>query len=235
MNNFLMGLFFVRKCIVCGRALPDADRDTVFCDDCFSEYEKLRRDICPHCEKPEYACRCVPGKLRGKVGFAAHLFTFHDPLSRTIVYSVKLKNLRHLQRFLASELAALTKGATGGDLSDFTVTFAPRKPRSVRIYGFDQAEVLARLSAGHLQVPFARMFRHARFSKLQKRLNVKAREINADKSYFLREDFVRRTDKLLIFDDVMTTGSTLSALISLAKSAGFREVSVVCIAKTGRL
>ena len=66
-------------------------------------------------------------------------------------------------------------------------------------------------------------------------MNVKAREINADRSYFLREDFVRRTDKLLILDDVMTTGSTLSSLISLARSAGFSEVSVVCIAKTGRI
>ena len=235
MNDFLMGLFFVRKCIVCGKALPDADRDTVFCEDCFSEYEKLCRDICPNCGNPEYSCRCVPQKLRGKVGFAAHLFTFHDPLSRTIVYTMKLKNLKPLQRFLASELAELIDGVTGGNLSDFTVTFAPRKPRSVRIYGFDQAEVLARLSAKRLQLPFVRMFRHARFSKLQKRLNVKAREINADKSYFIREDFVRGTDKLLIFDDVMTTGSTLSALIALAKSAGFREISVVCIAKTGRL
>lgn len=235
MNNFLKGLFFVRKCIVCGKALPDADRDTVFCDDCFGEYEKLCRDICPHCGRMEHACRCVPGKLRGSVGFAAHLFTFHDPLSRTIVYTAKLKNLKALQRFLASELAGLIEGATGENLSDFTVTFAPRKPRSVRIYGFDQAEVLARLCAERLQLPFVRMFRHARFSKLQKRLNVKEREINADKSYFLREDFVRETDKLLILDDVMTTGSTLSALIALAKSAGFSEVSVVCIAKTGRL
>ena len=129
----------------------------------------------------------------------------------------------------------MIEDATGGELSDYTVTFAPRKPRSVRIYGFDQAEVLARLSAERLQLPFVRMFRHARFSKLQKRLNVKEREINADKSYFLREEFVRETDKLMIFDDVMTTGSTLSALIALAKSAGFCEVSVVCIAKTGRL
>ena len=235
MNDFLKGLFFVRKCIVCGKALPDADRDTVFCDNCFLEYEKLCRDVCPNCGNPEYACRCVPRKLRGKVGFAAHLFTFHDPLSRAIVYSVKLKNLRHLQRFLASELADLIKVATGGELSDFTLTFAPRKPRSVRIYGFDQAEVLARLSAERLRLPFVRMFRHARFSKLQKRLNVKAREINADRSYFLREDFVRRTDKLLILDDVMTTGSTLSSLILLARSVGFREISVVCIAKTGRI
>ena len=56
-------------------------------------------------------------------------------------------------------------------------------------------------------------------------------KINANNSYFLREDFVPQTKKLLIFDDVITTGSTLSTLVSLAKLAGFREVSIVCIAK----
>ena len=235
MNNFWKGLLFVRKCIVCGKALPDAQEDTVFCADCYMEYRKLCRDVCAQCGKTERECRCVPRKLRGKVGFAAHLFTFYDALSRRIVYSVKLKNLPFLQRFLAKELAELVWDVTNGHLSDFTVTFAPRKPRSVRIYGFDQAKILAELSANHLYLPFAEVFGHSRFSKLQKRLSAGARARNADRSYYLREDFIRKTDKLLIFDDVMTTGSTLSALISLAEAAGFSEVSIVCIAKTGRI
>ena len=235
MNNFLKGLFFVRKCVVCGKALPEAGKNTVFCEDCFREYRKLSGDICPRCENTQRMCRCVPGKLRGKLGFAAHLFTFHDPISRTLVYAVKLRNLPYLQRFFAHELSDLIIEAARGDLSDFTVTFVPRKPRSVHIYGFDQAEILAKLSAERLCLPFARVFRHARISKLQKRLSATERALNADKSYFLRADFVRRTDRLLIFDDVMTTGSTLSALVTLAKAAGFREVCVVCVAKTARI
>ena len=179
-------------------------------------------------------CRCVPEKLQGKVSFAAHLFAFHNSISRTLVYTVKLRNLPYLQRFFAHELSDLIREASGGELSDFTVTFAPRKPKSVRVYGFDQAEILAKLSAERLRLPFVRMFGHHRISKLQKRLNAAERAINADKSYFIRRDFVRQTDRLLIFDDVMTTGSTLSVLVSLAKAAGFREVCVVCIAKTGR-
>lgn len=232
MNNFLRGLFFVRKCLICERALPDATPDTVFCPDCFPEYRKLCEDACVHCGKPERECRCVPQKLRGKVGFAAHLFTFRDSISRSVVYSFKLKNLPYLQRFIADELSDLIYEATDGKLSDLTVTFVPRKPRSVRIYGFDQAKVLAELSAERLHLPCAQAFRHARRSKAQKRLSSAARAINAKNSYFLREDFVRKTDKLLILDDVMTTGSTISALVALAKAAGFREVSVVCIAKT---
>lgn len=176
----------------------------------------------------------MPEKLRGKVGFSAHLFAYRDAFSHSIVYSLKLKNLPYLQRFLAHELSDLVMDVTGGDLGGYTVTYAPRKPSSVRIYGFDQSKVLASLAAERMGLPLAHMFRHARFSKLQKRLNVKQRAENANKSYFLRPDFSRATDKLLIFDDVMTTGSTLSSLVSLAREAGFREVSVVCIAKTGR-
>ncbi|MBQ2988108.1 MAG: ComF family protein [Clostridia bacterium] len=231
MNNFWKGLFFVRKCVVCGKALPDAGENTVFCADCFRNYRKLRADVCAHCGKTENACRCVPKKLWGKIGFSAHLFTFYGPLSRTIVYTAKLRNLPYLQRFLAHELSDLIREATRDDFSDFTVTFAPRNPRRVAVCGFDQAEVLARLTAERLHLPFARMFRHTYFSSLQKRLNAAEREINANNSYFLREDFVPQTKKLLIFDDVITTGSTLSTLVSLAKLAGFREVSIVCIAK----
>jgi len=234
MNNFLKNLFFVRKCVLCNRVMPDADEDTVFCEDCEREYRKLCRDVCPNCEKTEKECRCVPRKLRGAVGFSAHLFSFYDEISRKLVYSFKLKNDPHLQRFLAKELSDLLCDVTGGDLSDFTVTFVPRKPRSVRIYGFDQSKTLAELVSQRLHLPFAEMFRHAHFSKLQKRLNIKQREQNAGHSYFLRKDFVRRTDKLLIFDDVMTTGNTLFVLLCFAKAVGFREVSVVCIAKTGR-
>ena len=107
MNDFLKRLFFVRKCIACGMALPDADKDTVFCEACFREYQKLCRDICPSCEKTDRDCRCVPRKLRGKVGFAAHLFAYHDELSRKLIYSFKLKNYPFLQRFMAKELADL--------------------------------------------------------------------------------------------------------------------------------
>ena len=234
MNNFLKRLFFVRKCLICGRALPDAKRDTVFCPDCMLEYLKLCGDTCFRCGKSERECRCVPGKLQGKVGFAAHLFTFNDSVSRTIVYSVKLQNLPYLQRFIAGELSDLIYEVTDGKLSDYTITFVPRKPKSVRLYGFDQAKVLAELFAERLHVPCVSMFRHARLSKLQKRLRSGERAINAKRSYSLLDGFVRETDKLLIFDDVMTTGSTLSVLIALAKSAGFHEVSVVCIAKTIR-
>ena len=177
-------------------------------------------------------CRCVPDVLREKVFWSAHLFSYYDKLSRNIVYTLKMKNYLPLQRFLAKELTEVILEATGGDLSDYTVTFAPRKSGSVCIYGFDQAKILAEMTAARLGLPVDNLFRHTHFSKTQKRLKAFERKKNAKNSYVLKKRACRRTDKLLIFDDIITTGSTLAALVSLAEALGYREIAVVSVAKT---
>ncbi|MBE6665301.1 MAG: ComF family protein [Ruminococcaceae bacterium] len=231
MNELLKSLFFVRTCLGCGTALPDAGKDTVFCPECFRLYSQLRSEECLHCEKRMDKCRCVPENLRGKVGWSAHLFSYYGKLSRQIIFTLKMKNYLPLQRFLSAELAALILEATGGDLSDYTVTFAPRKPGSVCVYGFDQAKILAKMTAARLDLPVEHMFGHTYFSKTQKRLKAFERKKNAKNSYFLKKHACRRTDKLLIFDDIITTGSTLAVLVSLAEALGYREIAVVSVAK----
>lgn len=233
MIDLLKNLFFVRTCLGCGTALPDAEKDTVFCPECFRRYQELKSEECHHCEKRADECRCLPKNLRGKVFWAAHLFSYYDQFSKQIIFTLKMKNYKPLQRFLAKELADLIFRATGGDFSDYTVTFAPRKPGSVCAYGFDQAKNLAELTATYLDLPMEDIFRHARFSKIQKRLNAAERKKNAKNSYSLRTDVCRQTDKLLIFDDIITTGSTLSALIDLAEGMGYQEIAVISVAKTG--
>ena len=229
MIDFLKGILFVRKCLVCGKILPDAEKETALCPQCLALYEELEEKFCPDCGLAERFCACVPSALKGKISFSAHLFSYESPLSKTLIYSLKRKNLSALQHFLAERLSDLLMFR---DLSDYTVTFAPRKPKSVREYGFDQAKILAKLLSRYLLLPFDTVFSHRHFSKLQKTLNAEERRENAKKSYVLHSDFERETDKLLIIDDVMTTGSTLSALISLAKEAGYREIAVVTVAKT---
>ena len=233
MNNLIKSLFFVRTCLGCGTALPDAEEDTVFCQECFRRYAELRNEECLICEKKMDECRCVPENLRGRVFWSAHLFSYYGKLSKQIIFTLKMKNYRPLQRFLSKELADLILKATGGDLSDYTIAFAPRSSKSVCLYGFDQAKILAEFTAAQLNLPVEDIFCHAYFSKTQKRLKAFERKKNAKASYSLKNHACRRTDKLLIFDDIITTGSTLATLISLAKALGYREVAVISVAKTG--
>lgn len=228
MIDFLKGIFFVRKCLVCGTVLPDAEKDTVFCPKCLLEYEKLGRAVCKQCGKMEKECVCIPEKIKD-IAFSAHLFAYETQLSKTVIFALKRQNLSVLQNFFVS---ALVKRLSFHDLADYTVTYAPRKPKSVRLYGFDQAEILAKGIAKELSLPFDDIFKHAHISKLQKELNAKERAENAEKSYALRRGAVPETRGLLIVDDVMTTGSTMAALTSLAREAGYGKVAVVCVAKT---
>ena len=229
MIDFLKGLLFVRKCLICSAVLPDGEKDTAFCPKCLLEYEKLGRVVCKKCGKKEKECTCIPSVLENKIVFSAHLFGYESELSKTLLFTLKRKNLTALQNFLSSQLI---NRLSVYDLSDYTVTFAPRKPKSVREYGFDQAEILAKNIAKACALPFEPLFRHAHFSKLQKELNAKERAENAEKSYTLRADAIPETKGLLIVDDVMTTGSTLAALVTLAQSIGYEKIAVVCVAKT---
>jgi ComF family protein len=227
MIEFFKKLFFVRKCLVCEEILTDSKAEGVFCPKCRLEYEKLKRRTCPACGKPQSACGCMPDKLKNEVAWAVHLFAYADPLSKTVIFTLKRRDFKALQAFLGKELASLF-----GDVADYEITFAPRKPKSVREYGFDQAEALARAIADEKDIPFADIFTHARKSELQKNLSAAERAENAEKSYTLQKAFVREREKLIIVDDVMTTGSTMAKLVSLAKEAGYKEIATICVAKT---
>ena len=228
MIDFIKNLLFVPKCFSCGEVLAE---DDLFCDKCRLEWDQLTRVPCKTCGKKQRECACVPTKLRADVTRGVHLVLFEDELSRRVIYAVKHKMTSALCRFLARSLSRVIREEMD-DLSDFAITYAPRKPKSVREYGFDQAELLAEAIAEELSLPMLDLFCHARRSKLQKNLGATERAENAKKSYFLCDDACAPTKKLMIVDDVITTGSTMEALASLAKTLGFEEIVVVTIAKT---
>ncbi len=226
MIEFLKGIFFSRTCLLCGENLTES-KEQIFCPKCRLEYEKLKRRPCDICGKPHGICSCLPTKLAGKVERAIHLFAYDEEISKTIIFTMKRRRLAPLFSFLGKELASRL------DVTAQTeITFAPRKPKSVREYGFDQAKCLAEEIGKSLELPVVRLFRHAHHSALQKELGAEERAENAEKSYTLCRLKEKKQGNLIIVDDVMTTGSTMSKLVELAREAGYEKITVVCVAHT---
>lgn len=161
-----------------------------------------------------------------------HLFEYDGELPQRILYLLKRKNLRALQKFLSDELADAVFRLLDGDFEDCHMTFAPRSPKSIRLYGFDQAEALCRGISDRLEIPMAEIFRHARRSQQQKTLNTAERGQNAEKSYELCRRLPRQSGRLILIDDVVTTGSTAAKLVRLAREAGYSEIVIASVART---
>jgi ComF family protein len=225
----LINLIFPKKCAFCG----EFTGGEVFCAVCEAKYEQMKRVPCKRCGEPHSLCRCRAEKLIGeKMVSARHLFAYGGDMAKALIYKLKRKNLASLQNFFAAELAGLIKGELRRGES-YAVTFAPRAKKSVREYGFDQAELLARGVAKALELPLCEVFgRETGANTQQKTLDAKGREENAREAFFIYSESELAGKAVVIIDDVTTTGSTAGRLCALALEAGASRIIFVSVAKT---
>lgn len=227
--DHVLNLIFPRTCAVCGEA-ADARFSYALCLYCGNEFEILKSEICPSCLSPQMMCRCRPPVSGGKNVRYAHLIEYESEFSKKLIFALKRKNSAPLRRFLASELSSLVKV----DRDETEIAFAPRRRASVREYGFDQSKELAAALSKKTGVRRVNLFRHRRGGDEQKELGAGERRINAGESYVLSKNALLRGEKLIIVDDVITTGSTVFTLCELASLAGAEDITVLTVAKTGR-
>ena len=227
--DHVLNLIFPRTCAVCGDA-ADARSDYALCIYCGNEFEILKSEICPSCLAPQMMCRCRPAFSGGKNVKYAHLIEYKSEFSKKLIFALKRKNSAPLRRFLASELSSLVKV----DKSETEIAFAPRRRASVREFGFDQSKELAAALSKKTGARLVKLFNHRRGGDEQKALGAYERRDNADDSYALSKSALLRGEKLIIVDDVITTGSTVRTLCELASLAGAEDITVLTVAKTGR-
>jgi len=111
----------------------------------------------------------------------------------------------------------------GADL----VTWTPLSKKHLRRRGYDQAQLLAEGAADRLGLPAAPLLEKFRNTKSQSRLEDPAqRRANVDGAYRLLDGARRqcRGRRVLLVDDVVTTGSTMGECAALLKQAGAASV-----------
>ena len=231
----LARLFFVPKCVACGERLPLAHPNGVLCDICREKYDNEKEASCPACAARLSDCLCVPPDLpRSRVRRMVKLTRYRpssEDISAKIVYALKHRRLIELQRFVASEflpiLHPLVKNA-----EEWAVSFPPRGAASLRRDGFDHAALVARCLAKALDLSYAPCFIHRKQTVAQKKLSRTARLAAAREGYALRKGIDVSGKRVILFDDICTSGATLTACARLLYKAGAKEVVLAAFAIT---
>ena len=147
--------------------------------------------------------------------------------SRALLLSLKNGASRAVISFLSDKM---TEAFTANlPLKDRIVTFVPRNPKSVRLYGCDQSMELAKRFSRDNSLPFFSAFICRSTRKEQKELPLKLRKSNADDRFFLRLDAKSRIKgkSVILIDDIVTSGATAKRCIELLRDSGALEV--VCL------
>jgi len=235
----LLAFLLPSVCFACRRALGVHQRLGA-CIGCWTALRVLPPPICPRCALPRPSGTDLLGPAGGRCGscvviprFAdlVHAVVAYDDTARSFLLRAKLGRrpelLSPLGRQLARalEVADLARGCTA-------LTVVPSHPVATFRRGFSPARELARPVARLLGLPLrgALIRRRLRAGGPVKRLSARSRRLA------LRDAFVVRDRlpgcRVLLIDDVMTTGETVAACTRALKGAGALEVRVAVWART---
>ena len=183
-------------------------------------------NACAKCGKPEPnpVPRCSDCRDRELAFDRARAVASYEGAAREALKAFKLGGERRLARIISRWMVppALALGAA------YAVTWVPSTRRSDAARGFTPAEELARPLARALSIPALKLLTKTRETKDQASLKGNERHEN-QRGAFAQN--ARVPDRVLLVDDIMTTGATADACASALKAAGARRVAVVTFAR----
>lgn len=238
--KFVRKLLFPPKCVGCGERMnifsKNYNDSIIYCQECRDEWEYTKNEPCSRCKLLNIDCNCVPEALEGYRVMSLIKFGKNQSADR-LIYSLKKHNNKKNFDFAVKELAwrlHLFIRENNIEVGDMIITNVPRKTSSVSVYGFDHAELIARGISDIIEVDYVKTLRRLRDGRDQKKLKAEKRLHNSRGKFGLLDDAINTINgkTIVIIDDVVTTGSTVSACIEELKKGVPAEIVILSIAKS---
>ncbi len=208
----LLELLYPTRCAFCHKLARTPEEKV--CRDCLRKLPYI-----PAGQKKKLAgiTDCVsPFYYRGDLRASLHRYKFGGVTGYAEVYAV----------FLA-------KCIDENEITCDSITWAPLSSRRMRQRGYDQAKLIAEALAVRLGVPCERLLVKVRHTPPQSRTkSADERKKNVAGVYRADPSARIKGKRILLIDDIVTTGSTLSSCAAVLKQAGAAEIAAATVART---
>jgi len=245
----LVSVFFPAACRTCDRLLTRASRVPI-CEDCLESFRPLSGRLCEICGRPmptgvesssptgtEYLrcalCQSRPGQKESLYAFdLARSFAAYDGVLVRAILLLKFERMEPLGEWFSERLAELVKREA---LAADVVVPVPLHRERQRERGYNQAELIARPLARRLKLPhLAVLLMRTRPRPDKHILSLEERWESVRGAFATRTGSVVDNLRVLLVDDVMTTGATLDACARALREAGAKSVIALTVARALR-
>lgn len=222
----VLTLVYPQSCVICHSSVEQR-RFGVACEPCWEATRIFADDeeICWKCGAPGPAC----GHCKEMAFTAARAVGMYKGALRESV--LQLKRQPYLPRHVEELLAV---GARRAPLSSSTrVVPVPLHPKRLKMRGFNQASIIAEAVSKALKLPLdeVSLVRVSSTEKYRAGLDRKGRRDTVDGAFAVTHPRLIEGEKILLVDDVFTTGATVSACASALVDSGASDVFVLTIGR----
>jgi competence protein ComFC len=218
----LADLFYPERCVGCGRRSSD-----VLCCACFEALPIVGRPVCERCGLPTAFATFVCEECKNvDFGFeSARAPLKYEGVGKEIVHALKYRGYTRVVEKLAAPLMLQVLNDGRFD----AVVPVPLHRSRLRKRGFNQAELLAQGVAKKINATVSDTLEVVRSTRDQVELSAAQRRANVAGAYSARNSLWGR---ILLVDDVFTTGATMSACAATLVRAGAGEVHALSLCRT---
>ena len=254
-SDALVSVFYPAGCSLCERLLTRATRVPI-CDECLTSFAALPAEVCEICGSPVAALFSAPvsdrsapsslspdaehTNLSGCIACQGRTYAFErvrsyaaydGQLIRAIIL-LKFERIEPLAGWFATRLAGVAK--RDGLAADVVVSVPLHRHRE-RERGYNQADLIARPLARHLGLPYRRVLLMRTKPRPDKHiLSVSERWESVRGAFATRQGSQVDNLRVLLVDDVMTTGATLDSCAKALRQAGAKSVIGLTVARAIR-
>jgi ComF family protein len=249
-RDLLSNLLFPRFCVNCRKEGEN------LCQDCFSLIDLAQNCFCPFCRPPKIVLQGRACPVCGKNKTLSGLFaaaSYKNSITKRLISQFKYEPfVKELAKTLASLIIQHFQLLDEHppffkDRAGFILMPVPLHKKRLKWRGFNQAEEIARHLSDFYKIPLiSNVLLKIKETPAQVELSGsqrdkslfypslrsgKAREENVKSVFFCKDFEVIRNKKILLVDDVFTTGATIKECARVLKDAGAKEVWGVAVAR----